>query len=120
MSFSFNLTQKPEFILLEFKGDLLDTYSANEMLESLGEVLDKEDASKNIIIDLHGLNYINSSGLSVMIKVLTKARNNGGEVVITRVEKKVKDLLVITKLNSVFKVVQTLKEAKEYLKSKEA
>jgi anti-anti-sigma regulatory factor len=55
-----------------------------------------------------------------MIKVLTKARNNGGEVVITRVEKRVKDLLVITKLNSVFKVVDTLKEAKEYLNPKEA
>jgi anti-sigma B factor antagonist len=120
MSFSFNITQKPEFILLELKGDLLDTYSAKEMLEKIDEVLSNQNENKNIIIDLHGLNYINSSGLGIMIKVLTKARNNGGEVVITRVEKRVKDLLVITKLNSVFKVVDTLKEAKEYLNPKEA
>lgn len=120
MTFSYNISLKPDFILLELQGELLDAFIAKEMLEKIEEVLNEQIQLKNIIIDLHGLKFINSTGLGVMIKVLTKARNNGGEVVITRVEKRVKDLLVMTKLNSVFKVLDTLKEAKEYLKPKEA
>lgn len=107
-------------MLLDLRGELLDAFSAKEMLEKVEETLNELKEASNIIIDLHGLNFINSTGLGVLIKVLTKARNTGGEVVITRVEKRVKDLLVITKLNSVFKVVDTLKDAKEYLKPKEA
>lgn len=120
MSFSFNISPKSDFILLKLQGELLDAYTANEMLEKVDELLDEEKQTKKIIIDLHGLNFINSTGLGVLIKILTKARNVGGEVIITRVEKRVKDLLVITKLNSVFKVVDTLKDAKEYLNPKEA
>ncbi len=120
MSFSHNISLKSDFILLELQGELLDAFTAKEMLEKVDEVLAEQKEVKSIIIDLHGLNFINSTGLGVLIKVLTKARNNGGEVVITRVEKRVKDLLVMTKLNSVFKVLDTLKEAKEYLKPKEA
>ncbi|MFN7015027.1 MAG: STAS domain-containing protein [Bacteroidia bacterium] len=120
MSFSFNITHKTDFILLELHGELLDAFTAKEMLEKVDEVLAEQKEVKSIIIDLHGLNFINSTGLGVLIKVLTKARNNGGEVVISRVEKRVKDLLIITKLNSVFKVLDTLKEAKDYLKPKEA
>lgn len=119
MSFSFNISPKSDFILLELQGELLDAFTAKEMLEKVNEVLNEEKYTKNIIIDLHELNFINSTGIGVLIKVLTKARNNGGEVIITRVEKRVKDLLVITKLNSVFKVVDTLIDAKDYLKSKE-
>ncbi len=120
MPFHYNISLKSDFILLELKGELLDAFTAKEMIEKIDEIITIQKEVKSIIIDLHQLTYINSTGLGVLIKVLTKARNNGGEVVITRVEKKVKDLLVITKLNSVFKVVDTLKEAKEYLKPKEA
>lgn len=120
MSFTYNLNTKPDYILLELKGELLDAFTAKEMLEKIDEILAEQRESKNIIVDLHGLNFMNSTGMGVLIKVLTKARNNGGEVVITRVEKRIKDLLVVTKLNSVFKVLDTLKEAKEYLKPEEA
>lgn len=120
MSFSYNIIPKTDFILLELKGELLDAFASKEMLDKIDEILNQQKEVKNIIIDLHQLNFINSTGLGILIKVLTKARNTGGEVIITRVEKRIKDLLVITKLNSVFKVVNTLKEAKEYLKPKEA
>lgn len=120
MSFTYSINIKSDYILLELKGELLDAFAAKDMLEKIEEVLAESNDSKNIIVDLHGLNFMNSTGISVLIKVLTKARNNGGEVVITRVEKRIKDLLVVTKLNSVFKVLDTLKEAKQFLKPKEA
>jgi anti-sigma B factor antagonist len=120
MSFTYSISLKPDYLLLDLRGELLDAFSAKEMLEKIDETIGQEQQAKNIIIDMHGLNFMNSTGLGVLIKVLTKARNTGGEVIIARVEKRVKDLLVITKLNSVFKVVETLKEAQEYLKPKEA
>jgi anti-sigma B factor antagonist len=50
-----------------------------------------------------------------MIGILTKARNAGGEVVITGLSPKIKQLLVITKLNSVFKITESIKEAAHIL-----
>ena len=54
---------------------------------------------------------MNSSGLNVMINVLTKSRKAGGEVAIANVTKKIKELLIITKLNSFFNVSESIDEA---------
>ena len=54
---------------------------------------------------------MNSSGLNVLIQLLTKTRNNGGESVIFNVNKKITELLIITKLNTLFKIAETEEEA---------
>ena len=68
-----------------------------------------------IAINLANLKYMNSSGLNTMIQLLTKARNDGGEVVICNMNKKINELLLITKLNTLFKVVETEDEAVSFL-----
>jgi anti-sigma B factor antagonist len=63
------------------------------------------------------LKYINSSGLTVLINTLTKARKTGGEVMIANVSTKVSELLLITKLNTVFTVTPTVDEALKKISS---
>ena len=58
---------------------------------------------------------MNSSGLNVLIQLLTKTRTSGGESVICNVNKKVNDLLVITKLNTLFKVADSKDDAVKML-----
>jgi anti-sigma B factor antagonist len=48
---------------------------------------------------------MNSTGLNVLLNILSKARKSGGEAVICCVPEKIKSLLVITKLINVFSVV---------------
>jgi len=47
----------------------------------------------------------------VLITILTKFRNKGGEVYLMKPSESVKKLLVITKLNAIFHVVQSEEEA---------
>ena len=66
-------------------------------------------------IDISQVRYINSSGLGVFIALLTKFRNEGGEVVLINPSDKVKQTLIITKLTSIFTIVADEAEALETL-----
>jgi len=73
------------------------------------------DNQNKFVLNLEGLNYMNSSGLNIMINILTKARKNGGDVALCGANDKVNKLLVITKLNSVFNVCENTEQAIEIL-----
>ena len=54
---------------------------------------------------------MNSSGLNTLIQLLTKARVAGGEAVLYNMNKKINELILITKLHTLFKVSDTQSEA---------
>ena len=56
---------------------------------------------------------MNSTGLSILINIFTQTRNRGGEVVITNIPEKINKLLIITKLNSIFNIEETVEAAKK-------
>lgn len=58
---------------------------------------------------------MNSSGLNTLIQLLTKARVGGGEAVLFNLNKKINELILITKLNTLFKIVSTKEEAVKLL-----
>ncbi len=60
---------------------------------------------------------MNSVGLSFLIAVLTKSRNAGGETVITNVSDKIRELLTVTKLQSIFTVCTNVEQGVEILKT---
>jgi anti-sigma B factor antagonist len=60
--------------------------------------------SKNILIDLSKLNHINSTGLNLLLKILTKVRGEGGEILLVKPHEKVTRLLATTKLDKIFKM----------------
>ncbi|MCB0494437.1 MAG: STAS domain-containing protein, partial [Cyclobacteriaceae bacterium] len=61
--------------------------------------------------------HINSSGLGVLITLLTKARKVGGEVVLANPSAYIKNLLLITKLNTIFKIHPNQEKALEAYKT---
>ncbi len=58
--------------------------------------------SKKILVNLGGVGYVDSSGLGELVGGYTTVKNAGGELKLLSLTKKVKDLLVITKLLTVF------------------
>lgn len=109
MVLDYKITAEKEFEVLELKGELIDKNQALDLIKSVDELL--EEGKNKFVIDLSELRYMNSSGLNVLIQLLTKTRNRGGESVICHVSKKVNELLIITKLNTLFKVTETKEEA---------
>jgi anti-sigma B factor antagonist len=90
-------------------GELIDRSQAVKMLEEIDSAIAANE--NKVLLNLQDLKYINSSGLNIFINILTKARKSGGDVAICCVNKKINELLVITKLNSVFNVSNTTEEA---------
>lgn len=102
--------------ILTFKGDLLgepDTSIVRDKIRSL-----IEDKIKHVVIDLGGVNYLNSSGLGSLIAALTTMRNSGGELRLARVGEKVQNLFVITQLVKVFDTYETVDRAVTSYQSK--
>jgi len=58
--------------------------------------------SKQIVIDLGGVSYIDSGGLGTLVGLYTSARNMGGEIKLAHLTQRVHDQLQITKLITVF------------------
>jgi anti-sigma B factor antagonist len=60
--------------------------------------------NKRILLNLGDVNYIDSSGIGELVSAFTTVRNQGGDLKLLNLTKKVHDLLQITKLYTVFDV----------------
>ena len=61
-------------------------------------------SEKKILLNLGDVTYIDSSGIGELVSAFTTVRNQGGELKLLNLTKKVHDLLQITKLYTVFDV----------------
>ena len=93
------------------KGNLIGENDGIALTEAFAEHLGN-DATK-FVIDLGELQHINSSGLGVLITLLTKARKVGGDVLLANPSDYIRNLLLITKLNSIFNIFDSQAEALE-------
>ena len=59
---------------------------------------------KKIVLNLADVNYIDSSGIGELVSGFTTVKNQGGELKLLHLTKKVHELLLITKLYTVFDV----------------
>lgn len=102
MEFSYTISESGKVSIIAVKGRLMDKDSASELSSQLDKLL---AAGKNkFVFDLGALDYINSMGLNLMVNYLTKVRNAGGDMAVANVSQKVSQLLVVTKLNTLFSV----------------
>ena len=58
--------------------------------------------NKKLLLNLSEVSYIDSSGIGEMVSGFTTVTNNGGQLKLVGLSKRVKDLLQITKLYTVF------------------
>ncbi len=75
------------------------------------QVKDLLDQSQQIVLNLADVNYIDSSGLGTLVGLYTSARNVGGEIKLAALTARVKDVLQITKLGSIFEFYDTPEQA---------
>jgi anti-sigma B factor antagonist len=106
MVFDYNLSKHNSINVFSLKGELIDRTQANKLLEDIDSCIAKNE--NKILLDLGELKYINSSGLNVMINILTRTRKAGGDLAVCCINKKINELLVITKLNNVFNISENI------------
>ena len=67
--------------------------------------------TKQIVVNLSRLEYIDSGGLGVLVAMLASTRKLHGEIKLVRPTRRVTDLLQLTRLNMVFKSYESDDEA---------
>jgi len=96
-------------IVLELAGKIMGGPDASLLNDKLHDLLDK--GKMKIIADLSNVNWMNSSGLGILIGGLTTMRNNGGDLKLAGATDRIQSLLMITKLLTVFDAHETLEAA---------
>ncbi len=114
MIFGYKSSKKEGMNVFLLQGELIDRSQADEMMKEIETAVTTGESS--IVLNLADLKYLNSSGLNILINILTKSRKAGGDVAICNINKKINELLVITKLNSVFNVCDSEEKAISTLK----
>jgi len=109
---NFSHETKNNILTISLSGDLIGENNSATVIGVVAESLEKK--VRTCIVDISDLRYINSSGIGLLITILTKFRNKGGEVYLMKPSESVQKLLVITKLNAIFQIIQS---ADEVLKS---
>jgi anti-sigma B factor antagonist len=99
---------KNNSLVIKLSGDLIGENNSADVIAVVTDALQQK--IKTCIVDISGLRYINSSGIGLLITILTKFRNKGGEVYLMKPSESVQKLLVITKLNAIFHIIQSENE----------
>ena len=113
MEYTYNTTD--DLAIFDLSGNLIGENDGMPLSDDFNECIE-EQGVKNFILNLEKLAHINSSGLGVFITLLTRVRKKDGELVLVNPSDNIKRLMVITKLNSIFKIYDTIGEATDALK----
>ena len=101
--------ERDDIVILELSGKIMGGPDASLLNDKLHDLV---DAGKNkVIVDLAKVNWMNSSGLGILIGALTTIRNNNGELKLANVTERIKSLFIITKLITVFESHESIESA---------
>lgn len=106
---NYSISEKYNTVVITLKGKVMGGPSASKYLEEIKSLIDQ--GKTNVVVDLSKVNFMNSSGLGVLITSLTSLRNAGGDLKICNASDRIESLLMVTKLITVFKHYKTLDEA---------
>ena len=97
--------------VITLKGNLMGGPDASLLNSRLHELV--ESGKKQIVIDLSGVQFMNSSGLGLLIGGVSALKNAGGALKIANASDKILSLITITKLGSVLQTYATTEAALE-------
>jgi anti-sigma B factor antagonist len=103
------LVEQDERVTVVAPRGRLDMASAPEFRESVKRLV--ESGSTHLVVDLHDVSFVDSSGLGAIVGGLKAARNMGGELRIARANQQVLLVLDLTSLNRVLTPYETVAEA---------
>ena len=92
--------KKNDVLILDLQGKILIGEGIDELREAINGAI-KEKETK-LLLNFAGVPYLDSTGLGEVVRSYTSVKKEGGLVKIVNLTNKVKDLLSVTKLITVF------------------
>ena len=102
MKFEISKREKEGIAILDISGKLIMGETAGELREKFSWVID--NGAKQVILNLAAVDYIDSTGLGALVMCHTKADEVGGMIKLLNLTKRNIELLVLTKLTTIFDI----------------
>lgn len=116
MNLVFDIQKEKNIVVYALTGDLMSKSQLEELVSDV--TFQIEEGVNAVVLNLEKVRYMNSTGLNVLINIYTQARNKGIEVVLSNLDEKLNKLLLVTKLNSVFKIEDNVETALKNIENK--
>jgi anti-sigma B factor antagonist len=95
-------------MILAVKGEI-DVYTAPRLREQLVELVSQ--GHRQIVVDLEGVDFLDSTGLGVLVGGLKRLRSNGGDMALVCTQPRILKVFEITGLTTVFSISASVDEA---------
>ncbi len=105
MSVNLSTRQVGDVSVIDVAGRITLGEGSSALRDTLRDMVGK--GQKKILLNLGEVSYIDSSGIGELVSAFTTVTNNGGQLKLLNLTKRVKDLLQITKLYTVFDIHET-------------
>lgn len=102
-------SQEGDVVKAAVRGDI-DLHNSPELRSAFLDVF-LPSSPKKLILDLSGVPYMDSSAIAVLVEALQKMRRYGGKVYLTNLQPRVRGLLEIARLDTIFILVKDEQEA---------
>lgn len=109
MRFSYTVEKNDKTVTFCFEGRILDRSEADQLMGEYEALI--KTGSQDFLIDLSKIDYMNSSGLNVLISLLNMNRDHYGKLIIFGVPATVESILKTSKLFNLFTICATKEEA---------
>jgi len=96
-------------VIASIRGDI-DLHNSPELRSALLQILSKS-SPKKLILNLAQVPYMDSSAIAVLVETLQRLRRFGGKLMLTDLQPRVKGLLEIARLDSIFVLAVSEAEA---------
>ena len=101
--------QAGDVTILDLSGKITIGEGSVQLRESVRKLLD--EGKKKILLNLGDVSYVDSSGIGELVSSYTTTNNQGGQLKLLNLTKKIQDLLMITKLLTVFQTYDNEQDA---------
>jgi anti-sigma B factor antagonist len=109
------LTRNGDTVQVEFTSrKILDEANIAEIGEQLTALVEKEEKPK-IIISFGAVDHLSSAALGTLITINNKVKQKSGQLRLSDINPQIYEVFLITKLNKLFRIYPTMKEAQESL-----
>ena len=98
-----------DVVVIELTGKIMGGNDAVEFRDLLYETINNEIV--NVVVDLSGATWMNSSGLGMLISGLTTMRSSGGDLRLVGLSDRTRRPLEVTRLEGVFQIFVSKEEA---------
>ncbi len=109
MALDVHQVDKEGVAVLELKGRITVGPEATTLREKVAAL--REAGSRNIVLDMGGVDYIDSTGLGALVICATSLRKQGGNMKLVNLNRRNIELLVMTKLATVFETFTDVQDA---------